>query len=274
MQDISLLGGQIRGVRFGQGTRRLLALHGYLDNAYSFRRLAEALPGIEIWCLDLPGHGLSSELPESDGTFILEWLPILGRALDELNWPEYQILGHSLGAILSQMLAAMDTRITRLLSLDGLGPLTSTSTENLNRYQRLYDNRQKRFPLRYYPSYEALVASREKGMFPLSHQAARVIAGRAVGMSSHGWYHRYDRRLRNESLWRLSEEEVQQWLGRIRCPVHLLLFDTHRWAPLESVFQARQQAIETLNVDVIEGSHHLHLESPELVAKWVRAVVG
>ncbi|EAR09424.1 alpha/beta fold hydrolase [Reinekea blandensis] len=270
MREISLLDGQVRGVILGQGPQRLLAFHGFLDNAYSFRRLSDALPDVELWCLDLPGHGLSSALPEQEGTFILQWLPVLGRALDELNWPSYQILGHSLGAILSQMLAALDPRITSLLSLDGLGPLTASTAQNLDRFQKLYNARGKRFPIRYYDSYDALIASREKGMFPLSRSAAETMAGRAVGLSEHGWFHRYNRRLRDESLWRLSEEEVLGWLARIGCPVNLLLFDTHRWAPMRDVFEARQRAVPELNLHQMNGSHHNHLEQPDEVAVWVR----
>lgn len=273
MQNISLLNGQIQGVRFGQGHHRLLALHGFLDNAYSFKRLAEQLPDVEIWSLDLPGHGLSGSLPDGDGTLILQWLPILGRVLDELDWPEYRLLGHSLGAVLSQLLGALDKRVTALLSLDALGPLSSTTAQNLDRFQRLYDARRKRFPQRFYGSYDELIASREKGMFPLSHEAARVMSGRAVGLAGQGWFHRYDRRLRDESLWRLSEQDVLGWLSGIRCPLHLLVFNTHLWSSVEQVFHDRQSVVPDLNVTWMEGSHHLHLEDPERVAGWVRSLL-
>lgn len=274
MQNFSLLNGKIQGVRYGAGPQRLLALHGFLDNAYSFKRLAEYLPDVEIWAIDLPGHGLSDNLPPGDGTFIMQWLPQLGRVLDELNWPDYRILGHSLGAVLSQLLATVDDRVVQLLSLDALGPLSATTEQNIDRFQRLYDGRRKQFPKRYYSRYDDLVVSREKGLFPLSHEAARVIAGRAVGMSNRGWFHRYDRRLRDESLWRLTEPEVLMCLSRIRCPLSLLVFNTHLWEGVKSGFQARQNAVPELTVTMLEGSHHLHLEEPEPVAAWVLEQLG
>ncbi|WP_196158150.1 alpha/beta fold hydrolase [Reinekea sp. G2M2-21] len=268
MIPFELLNGQLGGIRFGQG-RKILAFHGFLDNAMTFKLLADALPGFEIWSLELPGHGCSAPLPELDGTFLLNWLPTLGRALDELDWAEYRVLGHSLGAVISQLLAGVDSRISQLLSLDALGPIVSEQSENLERFQRIYDNRRKCFPMRYYDSYAALVDSRLQGTFPLSPSAASVMAKRAVGYSQQGWYHRYDRRLRQESLWRLSEADAQAWLARIQCPVSLALFNAHLWPSYQTVMEERKAAIPRLSTSVLSGSHHLHLESPDVVAQWV-----
>lgn len=270
MNEISLLNGTIKGVRWGKGDQKLLALHGFLDHANSFKLLAQCMPDVEIWAIDLPGHGLSDALPKSDGVFILQWLPTLGRVLDELGWQEVSILGHSMGAIVSQLLAAVDPRVFRLYSMDALGPLASSTEQNLERYQRLYDARNEQFTFRTYGSHQTLIKTRLKGMFPLSERAAEVMAQRAVGWSKSGWYHRYDRRLRQESLWRMSESEVLAWLGKIECPVELLLFNAHQWAGYQQVFEQRQAAVKQLSIEMLEGSHHLHLESPELVAQWLK----
>jgi len=272
VQTFELLNGQLSGVKFGHG-KKVLALHGYLDHALSFKALSVFLPNYEIWCLDLPGHGLSAPLPDQDGTFILNWLPLLGRALDELDWDDFTILGHSMGAVVSQLLAGVDQRISNLVSLDALGTISSTQEENLDRFQKLFNGRNKRFPTRFYNDYQSLVKSRETGLFPLSAKSAAIMGKRAVGYSDQGWFHRYDRKLRDESIWRLSESDTQAWLARIQCSVHLALFNAHQWPQYKPVMKQRIATIQSISVVEMPGSHHLHLESPERVASWLKTVL-
>jgi len=50
--------GTLRGLRWGRsGDASILALHGWLDNAASFARLAPLLMDADVVAIDLPGHG-------------------------------------------------------------------------------------------------------------------------------------------------------------------------------------------------------------------------
>ncbi|RZA29030.1 MAG: alpha/beta hydrolase, partial [Lysobacteraceae bacterium] len=62
--------GRLAGLRAGsQGRQKVLALHGWLDNAASFLPLATQLPELDLVMLDLPGHGRSAHLgPGADYT--------------------------------------------------------------------------------------------------------------------------------------------------------------------------------------------------------------
>ena len=56
--------GTLRGLRWGStGDAPILALHGWLDNAASFVRLAPLLADADVVAIDLPGHGYSDHSP-------------------------------------------------------------------------------------------------------------------------------------------------------------------------------------------------------------------
>ena len=47
--------------------RPVIALHGWLDNANSFARLAPRLEGLRVIALDMAGHGHSGHRPPGAG---------------------------------------------------------------------------------------------------------------------------------------------------------------------------------------------------------------
>jgi pimeloyl-ACP methyl ester carboxylesterase len=96
------------------------------------------------------------------------------------------------------------------------------------------------------------------------------MAQRAVGLGEKGWFHQYDRQLRQESLWRMTESDVLKWLARIRCPVKLTVFSADRWPDYAKVWQTRLNSVPDIQVEQQTGSHHLHLEQPITVAKWLK----
>ena len=115
--DIPL--GRIAALRWGEpGAPKVLALHGWLDNAASFIPLSAQLPGLDLVAIDLPGHGRSAHLPPgADYSFVGAINAILDVA-DALGWGRFAFLGHSMGAGLASMIAAAcPERIERLVAI-------------------------------------------------------------------------------------------------------------------------------------------------------------
>ncbi|HAQ28042.1 MAG TPA: alpha/beta hydrolase, partial [Pseudomonas sp.] len=101
--------------------RPVIALHGWLDNAASFSRLAPLLNGVRIVALDLPGHGLSDHRPPGAGYNIWDYAHDILQTAEQFGWQRFSLLGHSLGGIVSVLLAgAMPERIERLALIDGV----------------------------------------------------------------------------------------------------------------------------------------------------------
>ena len=96
--EIGIPLGRIGALRQGEpDAPKVLALHGWLDNAASFVPLAEHLHGIDLVAIDQPGHGRSAHLPPgTDYSFVGAMNAVLDVA-DALGWERFALLGHSMG---------------------------------------------------------------------------------------------------------------------------------------------------------------------------------
>ena len=132
--------GRLTGLRCGSsGTPRVLALHGWLDNAASFVPLAAQWGDIELVALDLPGHGASAHLPPSADYTVAVDARAAFAAADALGWEHFHLLGHSLGgAVASVMAAAMPQRITRLALIEALGALAEDEARTAARLREAF----------------------------------------------------------------------------------------------------------------------------------------
>ncbi len=101
----------------------VIALHGWLDNANSFARLAPKLEGLRIVALDMAGHGHSAHRPTGAGYALWDYVFDVLQVAEQLGWKRFALLGHSLGAIVSLVLAgALPERVTHLGLIDGVIP--------------------------------------------------------------------------------------------------------------------------------------------------------
>jgi len=107
--------------------RATVLLHGVCDSHRCWRKVAPALSRTRrVLMPDLPGHGLSDR-PDADYT--LEWYSaIIGAWIDALGLKTFDLVGHSYGGGVAQMLLLTHAhRIERLalVGSGGLGPEVS-----------------------------------------------------------------------------------------------------------------------------------------------------
>ena len=82
----------------------VLVRHGWLDNAASFEFLAPLLEGCRVVAVDQRGHGLSDNLNRP--YHIWDGVPDVIGILDALEWDQAILLGHSMGAAVSSLVAS------------------------------------------------------------------------------------------------------------------------------------------------------------------------
>ena len=245
----------------------VLALHGWLDNAASFDRLAPLLPGLHLVAIDLAGHGRSVHHPAGTGFHFVDWLPEVAGAADALGWERFAILGHSMGAgVASLMPAVFPDRVERIVLLEGAGPLSAPPGETAERFAAALEKERclAAVPQRFFPDLESAAAARARDT-ELDVEAARLLVERGTVAEAEGLRFTFDPRLKTPSRLRLTEEQVLAFLTAIPCPV-LAMRARQGWPFPEDVVAARLAVIRDLQRAEVQGGHHVHLTHPERVA--------
>lgn len=238
----------------------VIALHGWLDNAATFSRLAPRLEGLRIVALDLPGHGHSDHRPIGAGYNIWDYAYDVLQTAEQFGWQRFSLLGHSMGAISSVILAgAMPERVERLALIDGVIPYTGeaeSAPEKLGQaLQAQLTVDSKRKPV--YATFDDAVRARMKGVGAVSYEAAERLAQRGLMPVPGGFTWRTDTRLMLPSAMRLSRAHALAFVERIRCPVALVLAEQGLLTQ-----PAMRELAERLPFQLhrLEGGHHLHLD--------------
>ena len=277
-QALALAEGRLAALAWGEeGAPTWLALHGWLDNAASFSRLAPRLVdtlGIRVVAIDFAGHGLSRH---RDGDYALwDYCHDLLDACDALGLSRVPLLAHSMGAAVAGLTAAaLPERIASLVLIDGLGALTTDASEAPAQLRKgLLAERRPRSSGPRYPDRERALAARVAGgATPIDADTARPLVSRnLIALADGSVRLRTDARLLRPSPVRFSPSQVDAMLGAIACPVLLI---EGKGGIMGERARARQVrgAVARLTRTVLPGGHHLHLE-PDAVARVASSIAS
>ncbi len=260
----------------------VLAFHGWLDNAATFERVLPALlarpelPRLRVVALDLPGHGYSDHRPPGIPYHFVDMVPEMLQVADQLGWERFMLLGHSMGAALATLIAAVaPERITHALLIDGLGPISAkqedacTTLKTSIRQEARLGEKQK--PV--YATLEEAVQAR-LGVGGISEQAVRSLVSRGVQRCQEGYTWRADSALRVKSRHYFSEEQVRAFVKAIECPVLALEAAQTTLEYWRDLIRDRSQLVRNIEYVVLPGQHHLHLDDPEPVAATLAAFLN
>lgn len=256
---------------------KVLALHGWQDNAATFDRLAPLLPGYHVVAMDFAGHGLSDWRAAGARYHSLDHVDDVLAVADQLGWERFRLLGHSMGAGMSVLLAgALPERIEQIALIDGLGPYAGAPEQAAEILReallewRDYEPRAERV----FASIDEAVNARRRGFTPLSEAAARILCTRSLKEVPGGYSWTMDRRVRHHSPLRLSEAQIRAFLENIPAPV-LLLLAANGFPGAAGIFAPRWESVRHGQLQTLAGGHHLHLDdNPEAVAAAIRDFFG
>ena len=275
--DIPL--GRIAALRWGEpGAPKVLALHGWLDNAASFIPLSAHLHGLDLVAIDQPGHGRSAHLPAGGDYSFAGAINAILDVADALGWERFAFLGHSMGAgIASMIAAACPQRVERLVAIEALGALAEVPERTVARMREaVVANRSLRDKrLRTFPDIETAVrarayASRVPGS-GLDEALVRLLVERGVrpvhpeeGPGGYEWSS--DPRLTLPTMTRMTEPQVEDLVAGIECPVRAIFAEPAQPYLPDDLRRRRVALLPRGELIVIPGGHHLHMQQPAEVA--------
>lgn len=176
--------------------KKVICIHGWLDNSNSFKFLGPYLAdrGFHIVAYDNIGHGYSSyESGSSNNYTVGTFIGFCRELIDVLQWDQFNMVGHSLGASITSVFAATyPENVKRIALIDGFTtPVTikakktvSNLRNSIDLMKKFNEKQLKRSGPKNYKTMQDAVAARIKSVstFPgnqfLSEAAATLLVAR------------------------------------------------------------------------------------------------
>lgn len=240
----------------------ILALHGWLDNAATYDRLAPMLQGYRVIAMDFAGHGYSGHRPEGVRYHLLDHVDDVIGFADAMGLERFILLGHSMGAgIATYTAAAFPERVEKLILLEGIGSHSSPAADGPTILRQAVEEMKKagakRKPV--YEAKEEAISARAQSIGGISEDAAMVLCSRGLEKVEGGYTWRSDPRVKMASIIRLSEDMVLAHLAALSMPA-LLIRGEQSFFAATPLLQQRAATIPQCQQVSLPGHHHLHLE--------------
>ena len=266
--------GTIAALQWGTGNpHKVLALHGWLDNAASFWHLAPILAeqGIELTAIDFPGHGHSDHRAPGHNYGFIDYVMDVQAVMDQLERP-VGLICHSMGAAIAAMYAAAyPEQVRYLVMLENLGPVppyqpgkaASALREALDLWRK-HSLEHKRF----YADVEQAIKARQEAT-PMPADIIRPLVERSLNATKRGHHWRSDKRLRLRSFFRMTEQQIQEYLSATVKPCQLIIAKPKSYALQYPTVSDRLAALQPDSFVELEGDHHLHMTQAKAVADTI-----
>ncbi|KOC71258.1 Serine hydrolase-like protein [Habropoda laboriosa] len=268
--------GHIAAKSYGSSKeKKILVVHGILDNAGSFDRLIKLLPEeYHYVCIDLPGHGLSSFLPSGGIVHFFDYVHSILLVLNALKWKTCIYIGHSFGAQLGTYFSILyPGRLEKMIAIDSVinpGIEGLALVPYIRKVYSLYSSTERSETL--YSEDEIMQALKFKRKEVLRTEAAQALFKRAVTKVGDLYKYNRDSRLRHIPKPILTIKQQIDIFSQFSTPILVIIADnTHRINLLKGELNAILSAADKskFSVVTVKGNHDVHNNFPERVAPYI-----
>jgi pimeloyl-ACP methyl ester carboxylesterase len=254
----------------------LVLVHGYLDLAYSWKWLVEALQREAhkppwIVAPDCRGHGDSGWVGAGGYYYFPDYVFDLDCVIRSLGAAQCQLVGHSMGGTISLLFAgAFPERVSRLALIEGIGPPGMEFSDAPPRMRKwITEVRERgRRHFREYASVQAGAGQLRQTNPRLSDDLALDLARTAMKQNDRGkWVWKFDPLHRTASPQPFYARQALEFLRRIECPV-LVVDGKQSRQMTRADKQERYEAIKNHRRVIIDNAGHMvHQDNPHELAK-------
>lgn len=274
--------GNIAGKWFGpKNIRPILCLHGWLDNSGTFDRLIPLLPeNVSFLAIDLPGHGYSSRIPNGMAYYQTDCIPLILHIMREYAWSKVSLMGHSMGAIICFIFAALfPEKVDLLIGLDALKPLSYQPERFPQRMNKMMQkfiqadirNQERSEPPSY--TYEEMMDRLYEGTAAsVSRETCPYLLQRNIKPSRKfpgKYFFDRDNRMKYNVIPGWADSINVELAKRITAPFLTVKALDSPYPGSKEGFEQTVAVLKESNpkyeVVFVKGSHHVHLTEPENV---------
>jgi len=268
------------------GSRRILGIHGWLDNAGTFEKLVPKLPSnVQFVAFDLSGHGLSSHLPSFCRYSYIDWVMDIRRTVQHLEWKDNLILiGHSMGAGVALLFGGIfPDMVKKIVCLDHINALPLPVSMFPSTFNMMYDEHlaqpsEEELQPKVMTMDEAVHRLRKSFNNNITEESARIVLRRGVThVSEKLVYPNRDSKLKKfQNFGCMSSEELSVYIGNVTSDVLVLRTSLgfNNSALTKPCFDIRPIKARSFKMVDVEGGHHLHLDEPDKVLKHINPFLG
>lgn len=247
----------------------VVLLHGFLDLAWSFERVALKLaPKYHVVAPDFRGHGDTEWIGRGGYYYFPDYTADLARLLPALTRRRVFLVGHSMGGIVATYYTgAFPERVHKLALLEGIGLPGSRAEEAPERMLKHIETvdevrAKKPRPLESL----AAAAARLRQIYPkLDAQWAEQLAEKATRLTSEGLLWKHDPLHRTRSPLLFNEAQFAAFARRIRCPTLLVNAADSDFKILHD--PQRQKLYLNAEVHTLPAAGHMmQLDQPDALA--------
>ncbi len=257
--------------------KTVVFIHGWMDNAASFRALMKQVEEHDLpWrviAIDLPGHGHSTHKSAHHFYNFHDYIDDLHRILVKLKAVDVYLVGHSLGALIASCYsAAFPEKVAGLVQIEAHVPLSESPEQSAERLRNGIESREhwrEKSP-RAIPSKQDAIKMRMRAT-KLREETILPIVERDLQLIDGQWFWRHDSKLKCESVYRMTQEQVQAIMSAITVP-HLVILGQRGYHYLQNP-QILSFLVDA-QIEMVEGDHHCHLESPQKVFELILGLVN